>query len=579
MEPSASSVSLAVRPPRIGLTTLAATLSLNLLALALPLVVLQVFDRVIPFEAVETLSFLFMGLCVVVLLEFILKWCRSILQSEQAEQFEINLYQKFVDATLGADPEVFRQTTPAAHMERLSAIAQLRAHYGGQARLLLIDLPFTLIFVAMIGLIGGWLVIVPLASMALLLLFKTALTKAQSTVFSKRKKLDGRRYSFLVESLSQIRTLKANAMEPQMLRRYEMLQKQTADISHSVIQFSGLSQTFGALFSQLAVAGMGLLGCYLVITEHLGIAELAACMLLNGRTVQPMLKALNLWAQSESIAMAKAKIRDACEIPQRPAAPSLVEPLKGHIQLENLTLKRSDRDEYLFRNVSGQVKPGDCAVLQADNELAGTTFFKVLLAERQPSVGTVLIDGFQPGEVSNARGAGGIVYCEKNAVVFSGTVLENISAFGDGEVIKNALQLSELMGLDKILNRLPLGYNTPVHESRALMSNLNFLQSVNLVRALALRPSILLLNDVTATIDNTTKVRFETVLSEMKGSATIIISDGAGVASQLANTKIQLESTTSTTARAWAKDLADERTAADATNRSTDGGTNTKRIG
>ncbi|WP_299846463.1 ABC transporter transmembrane domain-containing protein [uncultured Roseovarius sp.] len=563
MKQETSAQGFPINPPRIGCTTLAATLSLNLLALALPLVVLQVFDRVIPFEAVETLFFLFLGLCVVVVLEFILKWSRAILLGSQAEQFEINLYEQFVDATLNADPEEFRQTTPAAHLDRLGAISQLRAHYGGQARILSVDLPFTTIFIALIGLIGGWLVVVPLTSIVLLLVFKTALNKAQSTVFDKRKTLDSRRYSFLVEVLSQIRTLKANTMEPQMQRRYELLQKQTADISHNVILFSGFSQTFGALFSQMAVAGMGLLGGYLVVSQHIGIAELAACMLLNGRTVQPMLKALNIWAQSESLAMAKAKITEAYALPQRPSAPEITRELKGNITFENLALKHPERDEYLFQRISGEIGPGKCLALNGNSGSGKSSFMKLFLAELTPSEGELLIDGYLPKQISDVRGRGGIVYCDQSPVIFAGTVLENISAFGDGDAIENALKLSEMMGLEKILHRLPMGYNTPVHESQALMSNQNFLQGVTLVRALALRPTILLLNNISAAIDDATNAALSATLCDLKSQTTIVMAGADGPLTQIADAQILLDSEKSRMTREWAEDLAeDQRTLA-----------------
>ena len=549
---------LPIRPPRIGLTTLSATLGLNLLALALPLVVLQVFDRVIPFEAVETLGFLFLGLCVVAVLEFILKWARAILLSSKAEKFETKLCEIFVDATLNADPETFGQTTPASHMDRMGAIAQLRAYYGGQARILSIDLPFTVVFISMIWLIGGWLVLVPLACIALLFLFKTALTKAQSTVFEKRKALDGRRYSFLVEVLSQIKTLKANTMEPQMQRRYELLQRQTADISHNVILFSGFSQTFGALFSQIAVAAMGLLGGFLVITQHIGIAELAACMLLNGRTVQPMLKALGLWAQSESLGMAKSKLAEACNIEQRPKAPALAQPLVGHVHFENLSLKHKLRDEVIFKNVSGEARSGSCLGLTGYSGSGKSSFHKIILAEMSPTSGTLTIDGHTPEALAGTRGTGGIVYADQTPVYFAGTILENISAFGDGERIERALELSEKLGLNKILHRLPMGYNTPIHESQALLHNQNFLQGVTMARVLALRPRVLLLNNATTPMDDAAKARFSTVLSELKGETTIILSDPDDAVMKLTDNRIELDGHSSRTARAWEEDLAND---------------------
>lgn len=550
-----SDTSLPVPPPRVGFTILAATLCLNLLALALPLVVLQVFDRVIPFSATSTLFYLFIGLCVVAVLEFALKWSRAVLLGNKAEQFEENLCQKFVKATLNAAPDEFRKTTSAAHIDRLGAISQLRGHYGGQARILSIDLPFTAIFIAMIAMIGGWLVAIPLASMALLYFFKTALKRAQSKVFDKRKTLDGRRYSFLVEVLSQIRTVKANTMEPQMQRRYELLQKQTADISHDVILFSGFSQSFGALFSQVAVAGMGLLGGFLVISGKIGIAELAACMLLNGRTVQPMLKALSLWAQSESLEMAKAKVTEACGMEQRPVVTETRKDLRGHIEIRDLSIKYADRDEWLFRDVNGEVSAGECLLLKGNGGSGKSTLMKILMAERVHDKGTVLIDGAPPTAFLGTRGREGLVYCDQNPVYFAGSVLENMSSFGDGEVIDRALKLSEQMGLDKILHRLPMGYNTPVHESKALLNNQNFLQAMTLVRALALRPRVLLLNTVTAALDETTKVKLALILGNLKGETTLVLSSTDDSMIRLADKTIELESAKHAMARAWSEDL------------------------
>ena len=561
MEKATSPPRLPVRPPRVGPSILAATLSLNLLALALPLVVLQIFDRVIPFQATETLFFLFLGLCVVAVLEFILKWCRAILLGGKAEQFEAKLCEVFVDATLNADPEEFRKTTPATHLDRFGAISQLRSHYGGQARILSIDLPFTAIFVVMIALIGGWLVAVPIVSLCLLLMFKTALTRAQSRVFDKRKVLDGRRYSFLAEVLSQIRTLKANTMEPQMQRRYELLQDQTAEISHDVIQFSGFSQSFGALFSQLAVAGMGLFGGYLVITQSIGIAELAACMLLNGRTVQPMLKALSLWAQSESLAMARAKVSEACAISSRAVTDQTPAEMAGHIRFEALGLKHPERDEFLFENIEGEIPAGGCLALRGNSGSGKSALLKLLLAEIEPTKGRVLIDGHAAPQFVEARGVGGIVYCDQTPVVLSGTVLENISAFGDGEMIETALGYSERMGLEKILHRLPMGHNTPVHENRALMNNQTFLQAMTIVRALALRPRILLLYNVSAGLDEAGISRLRSILSDLKGQTTMFLADADETLNQLADMHIDLAPGTAALADMWAQDAATDHAA------------------
>ncbi|MEM9585471.1 MAG: ABC transporter transmembrane domain-containing protein [Pseudomonadota bacterium] len=547
--------------PPIGLSVLAATFALNVLALALPLVVLQIFDRVIPFNATETLTFLFLGLCLVALLEFTLRSARTVLLGNSGKMLESRLCNRFIEATLSARPEAFSKTTPAAHLEKFGAIAQLRGYYAGQGRILAIDLPFTGIFIAMIWLVGGWLVLVPLGCACLLLLFKASLQAAQAKIFDKRRVLDGRRYSFLAEALSQIRTLKANTMEAQILRRYELLQAQTTDISHSIIRFSGLAQSFGALFSQFAVAAMGLFGSYLVITKQIGIAELAACMLLNGRTVQPMLKALSLWVQSENISAARHKYEDVAALEPQPQTLNHAEALVGRVRAEKLAVKKEDAECFVFHSVDATLPEGKCMLLSGDAGSGKSEFMKLILGELTPAEGKMLIDDRPAADFLATRGLGGIGYVDHHPLLFAGTVLENMSAFGDGDAIEHALELSVELGVEKYIHRLPLGYNTQVLTSHALQHNAAALQGISLVRALALRPKLLMVNGIGAALDPKTRAGFAKLIEAEKGRMTTIIAEDSSCFDSLADIRLQLSRNTDASVEAWQLDAEADRQA------------------
>jgi ATP-binding cassette subfamily C protein LapB len=545
--------------PPVGAAVLIGTFALNILALALPLVVLQIFDRVIPFESTSTLFFLFVGLCLVSILEFTLKTARAALLGSTGEAFEAKLSEHFINATLKSEPEKFSQTTPAAHLDQFGAIAQLRGYYAGQGRILAIDLPFTAVFVAMIGLIGGWLVLVPLGCIVALLLFRVSLQSAQSSIFEKRRTLDSRRYSFLAEAVSQIKTLKANTMEPQILRRYELLQQQTTDISYRIIKFSGLSQSFGALFSQLAVAAMGLFGSYLVVTKQIGIAELAACMLLNGRSVQPMLKALGLWVQSENIAAAKTKFEKACAFEQMPKLPNRSAELSGGIEFKNVSFASEESDAPLLQNVNICVATGEALLLSGKVGEAKKSLLKLILGEVSPTTGRVLIDTKPAREYLTSRGPNGICYVDHKPVIFAGTVLDNISAFGDGERIELALRLSSLFGVEKYIQRLPLGYNTQVLNSPILKNNRAVMQGISLVRALALQPKILLLNNIGAAMDNNGKSALVAFAKNHEKTPTLVVAEDTNCFAGIADQILNLDHSEDALVRAWQADaLADQ---------------------
>lgn len=547
-----------IAPPGIGFPVIVSSLAINLLGLALPLVILQVFDRVIPFESYSTLTILFIGLCGTTILDFCLKWARITYLGYQGQKFELELGSRFLDRTLDAEPEDYNRSTTGAHFERLSAVAQLRDYYAGQSRLLAIDLPFTTIFILMIGLIGGWLVAIPLISLCLLLGFKSILQRAQGPIFENRKTLDGRRYSFLIECLSQIVTVKAQTMEPQLLRRYELLQEQSVDISHKLIRFSGFSQSFGALFSQASVAAMGLFGGYLIIIGQIGMAELAACMLLNGRTVQPLLKMLSHWAQAENVQAASRKIDEVASLQQRKVDQEQDFEIKGNLNFEGVTVSKDDGSDNLFSNVSISVDAGTVLSVVGEEDLGKQSFLRLILAELRPSSGQVELDGQPITAFASARGHQGIVYVDQSPAIFTGTLLENISCFGDAASVERALDFSKKIGLEKIVHRLPLGYGTPLGQGNHLHTSFAMCQTICLVRALALQPKLLLISNATSALDERSVSRFAACLAELKGQTTIVMSSQREQLLELADQSVLLVSDLAGRAQIWDDDAEED---------------------
>lgn len=548
----------AVDTPRIPGPVLAASLSLNILSLLLPIAILQIFDRVIPFHSEGTLLLLLIGLCVGATFEFILRWTRITLLGTAAEAFALDAHRAFLDSTLRANTAEFQTISSAVHMERFAAIARLRDFYSGQNRHLAMDLPFTLVFILMIALIGGWLVLVPLASAAGVLVFSAILQRVQEPVFEARKSLDARRYSFLAEILAQLPTVKANTMEHQLQRRFELLQQKTVDTSHRLILCTGLSQNYGAVFSQLSVAGIGLFGSYLVIAGQIGVAELAACMLLNGRTVQPLMKLLSLRAQSESISVARQKLGEAMSLPAVASADDRRENLEGRIEIRDLGLTRPNRTEPVFSGLDATVAPGQTLLLDGASGWSAEGFFDLLRAQRSETTGRILIDGKPPRDFAGTRGEGGLVAVDALPVLFAGTILENISAFGDGDRIEYALELSKMLLLEDAVHRLPSGYNTPIGEGRSFDDNPSNSQLVSLVRALALRPKLLLLNEPSALLETPARAAFARTLAELDPHPTVVIATPDPRLKVLADVRLDLSEPVGKEAGAWLADSASD---------------------
>lgn len=510
--------------PRVGVPAVLSTLSLNILALAMPLVILQIFDRVISNNSIHTLGLLIFGLLLVIGFETILRTARVILLSSVSEAYELELTAKYVERTLAADPNVYEKTTEAEHLERFVAIGRLRDFYAGQGRLASLELPFAVLFIAMIGLIGGWLVLVPVVGVVLLLWFTSILVRYQEPIFDERNELDARRYAFLIEILSQISSVKLNTMEKQILRRFEMMQSKSIENSRWTILYSGLSQAFGAVYAQAALIAMGLFGGYLAIGGSIGIAELAACMLLNGRTIQPFVRMLGVWAQSESIAASERKLNAALNLP----APILVEQRDseleiGRVDIEDLTICDTERETPVIEGLSTSVQQGERVTIVSEDANLKSTLLKAIIGEIEPSQGAVFIDAKPTSSVWPPRGKDGVVMTSMRPVIFKGTILQNISAFGDGHNVENALSLSHALGLEDRIHRLPLGYNTSLGENSRFVLDEQSLKLISLVRAFVMRPKVLLLDDPTYGLDHHARSKLVKLITKSLSDMTIFI--------------------------------------------------------
>ncbi|MBO9398126.1 ABC transporter ATP-binding protein [Shimia sp. R9_2] len=520
-----------------------ASLSLNIVALAMPIVILLIFDRVIPFQSLDTLRMLTLILVVSVGIEFALRWCRLSLLNITSERAAVSNYRRFAHRVLHAETDRFALDEPSTYLDRFGAIAQLRDYSSGQNHAVLIDLPFTLLFAVMIGLIGGWLVAVPLLGFGIVLMFSLIMKRAQWSLFDTRKTLDNRRYAFLSEVLSGSQTVKANRMERQMARRFEKLENQTVDLSHRLIQFSGLAQNFGAAFGQISIAAMGLFGAYLVIQQQIGMAEMAACMLLNGRIVQPLTKLMTLWVQSESVAASWRKLHeiDALEVPDPPVARSSA--IEGRITIDNLRLqhKSGATDPAVLKRLA--ISPGQTILMTGAARWQLQAFYDAILGRNVPSGSRVLIDHLPSQSRARERGHNAIVVLENDPAILSGTLLENLSAFGDETQIARAKEIAAKLGLERRINRLPTGYNTQMGDGGGVFeTDPANRQLIALVRVLALQPRILVMSEPTAALDTPEREALSAHLAEMKSKTTILMDSPDPHMKRLADIECDLES-------------------------------------
>lgn len=511
------------KPPGIGATLIIGSLSINLLSLALPLVLLQIFDRIIPNAATQTLSVLFFGLLIALGVELILKICRIVLLAHDSARYEVDLTVSACAKILDTEVFAFSRDSAGTHSDRLAAIGQLRDHYCGQGRLLAIDMPFTVLFIGLIWYIAEWLVVVPFICLGIILVISMVIRKLQAPLIAGRQSIDRRRNSFMMEVLARITTVKALAAEDQMLRRFELLQDQSAEATRGLIWVASLSQNMGAVLGQAAVVMMAGLGAYLNITGRIGMAELAACMLLNGRTIQPMLKLLGIWAQQESLRAAQKKLDELAALPTYAASQNSADDFEPKIRFHAVTLHPQGREKPVFSDLGFAVETGQIASLIGPDGGGKSSIMRMILGEQSPSSGEIFIGSNTPADMRLKRGVGEIAYVDQDPVIFKGTILENLALF-DGRAREDAARhMSQKIGLEEDILRMPLGYETEIGPGARTVLPLGTQQKICLARCLGMRPRLLLFNNAASAIDGKSIGKVADALRALKGQTTILL--------------------------------------------------------
>lgn len=502
---------------------LAASFALNLLSLALPLVILQVYDRIIPKQAESTFVFLLAGVAGALVLEFLLRVLRSAVMAWEAARYDHQEAMRAMRHVLNADTLQYESRSSGYFLDRMQALDRIQGFYSGQAMLLVIDFPFVLIFLAVIAYIAGMLVLVPLALLGLFILVSWYAGNRLHRAVSRRSRMEEQRQNFLIEVLQGIHTIKSMAMEAFMLRRYERLQAQSAGTIYNLASINSLVEGAGASLSQLGIISFVGFGAGWVISGDLSIGALAAGTMLSGRVLQPAIRAMGVWSQFQAVQLAKQQVDELYEVEPEPAGDAVPDTRDGSIDLENVHFSYPGGGQDILAGATLHVRPGEAIAITGRNGVGKSTLIKIVAGFLHPVQGRARLDGCDIRKYKKSALRDHIAVVPQQGVLFEGTLLENMTLFREGEAIEQALELAQILGLYEIIARLPHGLDT-----RIAGSSLNTLpegvkQKIVIIRSLIGHPRVVLFDDANANLDIRNDYQLLRLIRRLKGARTMLI--------------------------------------------------------
>ncbi|NQU66233.1 MAG: ATP-binding cassette domain-containing protein [SAR324 cluster bacterium] len=517
-----------------------ATLLINILALALPLTLMQTYDRIIPNQALGSLFWLVIGCLIAMLFEFTVRISRSFISGWMAARFEHQLSCNAIDKLLSSSLEDYERFSVGTHMDRMNSIYTLKRFYAGELFQVLLDLPFSVIFLFVIWFLGKGLVLVPIFSiLALFLVFYISRIGFQLSS-THQVKVNEHRFSFILQLLSRIHMIKSMTMEEQMLRRYETLQDETAEVAMRVAGWRILPSNVGSFFSQMTIFGVIILGATYVVEGVFTLGIVTACSMMSSRAVQPLQSAISFWLNFTEAKIAKSRLQEIADMSLEATSGLSLPPgeIDGAVSIRNLSFRNKQTDTVVLKEESFSIKAREMVGVTGDNPQDITSFLLLLTGKMEPDKGAVFIDDFNVREWDFSNLKGIIEYVPKEGTLFKGNILENITLFDPMRTFSGT-GAARLLGIDEDVAKLPLGYQTQISHQTAFLSS-GLIQRISMARALVVRPKILLIDHADDLMDANSEQIFLRLLERLKGKCTIFLVSSSPKVNALVDRKIHL---------------------------------------
>ncbi|MBF0142319.1 MAG: ATP-binding cassette domain-containing protein [Magnetococcales bacterium] len=495
---------------------------LNVLALGLPLSMIQIYDRILRYRSEDTLFMLVSGLLIAMTFESVLKFLRSYITILHGARFEHRASRLALRRLLVCPLPDFERDGPGVNLESIHAIQNIKEFYAGEPVLVLLDLPFVLVFLVLLYYLSGVLVVVPIVAFLLFIVFSFWIGSRLRRSAKEKMECDDRRINFIVEVLTGIHTVKAMAMESMMLRRYERLQEQSANGAREISLDGADALNIGAFFSQLTMVSVVSFGALGVIDGNLTVGSLIASSMLASRAIQPLTRAVGSWSRWQTARLGRERLSSLFSLPEEMCVEG--EPAeipKGSLRLDGVSFSHGADLPPVLRDLSVEFLPGERVAIGGRPGSGKSTLLWVLAGLLSPDQGRVLLGGSPLAEVDRSRLRSAIAYVPRETELIRGTILENIHLFRPG-LEEGAHAVGVAVGLGEHAAKLPQGFRTVL--GGGVEGNLphGLKQRIGVARALVGSPKVLLLDEIGDGIDRAGMEHLARALSAV-GADTLLV--------------------------------------------------------
>ena len=509
---------------RLYRDALIAAILINIFALALPLFTMNVYDRVVPNNAVETLWVLSIGIALVLVFNMVLTSVRAYVVDVASKRVDITLSAQIMERVLDLRMES-RPVSVGSFAANLRSFESVRDFIASASLTTLVDLPFVLLFLAVLAWISPWMLIPPVVAIVVVLAVSYFAQARMDGLIKQQFQASAQRNATLVEALSALETVKALNAQGISQRQWEASTQYLARLSSRIKTISSVTVNFVQAAQQLVTVSVIIIGAYLIQDAQLSLGGIIAASMVAGRCLAPLGQVAGLMMQFQNARASLDSVDSYMNMPvERPAEKSfLPRPfLKGDIEFRDVEFTYPNSSQPSLRKLNLKIRQGEKVGIIGRIGSGKSTLEKIILGLYAPTSGTVLIDGIDTQQIDPADLRRAVGYVPQDPVLFYGSLRHNLGIGAPFADDRHIMAVAEAAGIDSMANSHPEGYDMLIGERGDSLSG-GQRQSVAVARALINNPPILLLDEPSSNMDNQTESQLKKRLAEVAADKTLIL--------------------------------------------------------
>jgi ATP-binding cassette, subfamily C, bacterial LapB len=496
----------------------------NMFALAMPLFSMNVYDRVVPNNAVETLWALAIGLTIMLAGDLLLRTLRGYFVDLASARADVKLSAFIMERVLGMRMEQ-RPASAGSFASNLRAFESVRDFIGSATVVAFIDLPFAVIFFVVIAWIAPPMLWPLLAGVLVMLLYALAVQGRMHALSETTYRASAQRNATLIEALVGFETVKAMSAESPLQRRWEKSAALLAHVGSQLRLLSATASNTSAFVQQTINMVMIIVGVYLIAERQLTMGGLIACTMLAGRAMAPVGQVAALLVQYHTASTALKSLNDMMKQEvERPDDANFISRghLKGEIEFRDVSFHYPNTNANSLRGITFKISPGEKVAVLGRIGSGKSTMQKLILGLYKPTGGAVLIDGVDVRQLDPAEMRRQIGYVQQDVMLFYGTLRDNITLATPFAEDADVIRATEIGGILPMVNAHPQGFDMVVGERGESLSG-GQRQGVAIARALIQDPPILLLDEPTSSMDASSEEDIKAKLMSASAGKTIVL--------------------------------------------------------